>query len=436
MKQNLKPKFIHSSFTAEKLTNYSGLWPIFNFLNKIHFGDLLDQELSLKDKRNQIYSLKQITTSLLLGIISGADRLTKIESVTMDPLVQKMIGLKKHIDIDTFRYHLNKFKMIHTNDLQNMIAKMGHSVHHKLKKSTNGILDIDSTVKTVYGHQEGSAKGYNPVHKGRQSYHPQLAFLNSTKACLLGWLRPGNTHSANGAADFLKQALAMVPKEIKTLLVRGDSGYFDQNIFKVIEKYANYRYLIKVKLRNLNDLLREQTWYSIPGMENWEMADFDYRAESWSEARRFVAMRHITWQSTPLLKNIPKYESFCYVTNIDDESPLMLHRLYGDRGESENWIEQAKNQLFASNILTQHFWTNEALFLLSILAYNVTVWFRKLICQKAWRQEPHSFRLWFIQVAGKVVTSGRRTYLRMSKSYHYRYWWMTIHNGLESLCFT
>jgi hypothetical protein len=80
-------------------------------------------------------------------------------------------------------------------------------------------------------------------------------------------------------------------------------------------------------------------------------------------------MRRISYQSTPLLKRIPEYQYFCYVTNIEDESPLMLHRLYRDHSESENWIEQAKNQLFASNILTQHFWTNEALFLLSILAY-------------------------------------------------------------------
>ena len=36
------------------------------------------------------------------------------------------------------------------------------------------ILDLDSTVVTVFGHQEGAAVGYNPHYRGKRSYDPLL----------------------------------------------------------------------------------------------------------------------------------------------------------------------------------------------------------------------------------------------------------------------
>jgi len=128
------------------------------------------------------------------------------------------------------------------------------------------------------------------------------------------------------------------------------------------------------------------------------------------------------------------YDYFCYVTNIED-SPLQIHSLYGDRGESENWIEAVKNQMFAGSLLTQNFWTNEALWLLSVMAYNVSVWMRKLTDSKTWKEEPMTFRMWFIQTAGKVIESGRRVWLKMSKNYYYKERWLNIEKMIDDLVF-
>jgi hypothetical protein len=44
--------------------------------------------------------------------------------------------------------------------------------------SIDGItLDLDSTVMTRYGAQQGSAKGYNPAKRARMSHHPLMAFV-------------------------------------------------------------------------------------------------------------------------------------------------------------------------------------------------------------------------------------------------------------------
>ena len=38
------------------------------------------------------------------------------------------------------------------------------------------VLDLDTTVETVHGTQEGSSRGYNHRYPSRHSYQPFLAF--------------------------------------------------------------------------------------------------------------------------------------------------------------------------------------------------------------------------------------------------------------------
>ena len=434
MKNLNRIKAVKTSFSGGNLTNYSGIYPLFKFMKKMKLNHLFEQRISLVEKSNQKYSLSQILYAVILGTLSGMNRLIKIENFTLDPLVRHLLSIEDKLDIDTIRYHIRKFGMKQNTELSDISGNLSAKVHKKLG-TTDDILDLDSSVKTVYGKQEGARKGFNSKSKGKRSYHPQFAFLNSTKECLLAWLRPGDTHSANNADEFLKQALSMIPKGIISLLVRADRGYFDGKLINVIESYRNVRYLIKVKMRNLNDLLRKQDWDKIPGMPGWEMSEFYYQAKSWDRKRRFVAVRKFKGMlETGSFFPVRDYSYFCYVTNIE-ESPLYLHRLYGDRGESENWIESVKNQLYAATILTKGFWANEALFLLSVLAYNISIWMRALTDKKAWRQEPLSFRLWFIQLAGKFTSSGRVRHLKMYSSYYYKSWWSGIDERIDAITF-
>ena len=54
-------------------------------------------------------------------------------------------------------------------------------------------LDLDSTVITRAGTQQGSAKGYHLLRRGRHSHHPLIAFVSQTRMVANAWLRPGNT---------------------------------------------------------------------------------------------------------------------------------------------------------------------------------------------------------------------------------------------------
>lgn len=437
MKKNKKKRAknieIKSSFTGGALTNFSGIKTFYKFMGNLGLINSLNS-LGIKLHHNAKNDTGTVLSILILGILSGMNRISKIENFTLDPLLQQLFGLSGKISDSTIIDRLKRFSMKQTSQYMGLIGQMSGKIHKRLGTSRD-ILDLDSSVKTVYGNQQGAEKGFNGQKKGAKSYHPLMAFLGSTRECLLSWLRPGNTYTANGGDEFLRQVFGMLPEGIKSLLVRADSGFFSDKLISAIEERSGINYLIKVKLKNMASVLSSQDWQSVPGMPGVEICDFDYRPASWAKARHFSAVRilkHI--ENNGVLFQRKDWEYFCYCTDIVD-SPLQIHRIYGDRGTSENWIENVKNQMFAGQLLTNDFWANEALWLSSVMAYNVSVWMRKLTDAESWHQEPATFRAWFVQIAGKVVKSGRQVFLKMYKAYYYKSRWRKIDEAVDNLSF-
>ncbi|SHJ56531.1 hypothetical protein SAMN04488028_101521 [Reichenbachiella agariperforans] len=73
----------------------------------------------------------------------------------------------------------------------------------------NITVDFDSTVITRYRDQQGSAKGYNPNKRGRNSHHPLMAFVGQTRMVANAWLRPGNTTDSSSCKLFMQETFAL-----------------------------------------------------------------------------------------------------------------------------------------------------------------------------------------------------------------------------------
>jgi hypothetical protein len=98
-------------------------------------------------------------------------------------------------------------------------------------------LDLDSTVMTRYGQQEGAARGYNPTKPGRASHHPLMAFVSDTRMVANCWLRPGNSHTANNVRAFLDNTLGKLGGK-QVALLRADSGFCDSAFLDELARLA------------------------------------------------------------------------------------------------------------------------------------------------------------------------------------------------------
>ena len=260
--------------------------------------------------------------------------------------------------------------------------------------------------------------------KGAKSYHPILCFVTEMKLLVNSWLRPGSSYTSNGVCEFVKETLAALPQKVEKVFFRADSGFFNGGLFDLLEE-GKHEYLVKVKLKNLKDLLAGQTWQPVD--PRTATCRFIHQCSGWRNPRMFYAVR-VVKQMVEVdyfgeKQFVPEYEYFCYCSNLKGLDALQLHTLYGSRSESENWIEQTKNSLYAGKTITHDFWVNDILWQLSSFAYSLSVLMRYRGDFWVWRQEHSTFREWFIRVPGKVVKSGRQVTVKMPKEYYRKAGW-------------
>jgi hypothetical protein len=423
---------VHMSATASGLTSQAGLIPVVKYLCRIGFEKILNQDIPHQRGNNADYQLTDGILLVLVGMIGGATSIAKLCAVWSDGVLRDIAGWNK-VPVETTIGRL--FKEV-TEKQISQFESVTHKLRGQIWRQANraGVskvglnlvqwIDVDSTVDSVCGTQEGAAKGYNPKKKGALSYHPQLAFLAGSKEILQAWFRTGSAYTSNGVVEFIKQLLAHLPNRMR-IIVRADSGYFVGALLDLLES-RGHGYLIKVKLKNLVALLSQQQWTAIAGNSDWEQCTFDYRCGEWQAARRFVAVRKVLPKpESPQLDLLEttEYDYFCYVTT-EALTPWQAHKKYGERATCETWIEEAKGQIGMGKIRTASFLANAALFHCAVLAYNTLRWMAIMSGSHTLRQwEPETVRTYLVRVAGKLLTGNRQLMVKTPDNHLYPQVW-------------
>lgn len=413
----VSPKKIEIHKGAKGLTAQAGLIPVVQFLRNQGIIPLIKDTVSHQRGPTALYDAVDAIVLPLVAIIGGARSISAIVTVWSDSILCRASGWSKIPEETTFGRLLRTFTQSHVNDMELLNHRLRGRIWRKALRSGKSkirciyclLVDVDSTEKTVYGSQQGAAKGYNPHKRGAVSYHPLLAFCTETKEILQGWFRCGNAYTSNGIVEFTKQLLAHLPSHTR-ILFRGDSGFFAGALLDLLDE-RGHGYLIKVKLKGLPKLLGGQKWESVPNIPGWEQCTFFHQCTTWSVARLFVAVRREKQPDSrkpATLFEIKEYDYFCYVTT-DNDNPWQVHKQYGKRATCETWIEEAKNQTALAHIKTDDFWASSVLFQNAILAYNTVRWMALLSGDKTLRRwEPSTIRTFLIRMAAKFTTGGRQ----------------------------
>ena len=435
---------VNMSATAFGLTSQAGLIPVVKFLKRIGFEQTINQTVPHQRGDNAEYHLTGSMLLVAVGMIGGGTSMTKLCVVWSDGVLRKVAGWLK-IPVETTISRI--FKEV-TEKQISQLESVTHRLRAQIWRKANraGVskvglnsvqwIDIDSTVDTVCGSQEGAAKGYNPKKKGALSYHPQLAFCVESKEILQAWFRTGNAYTSNGVVEFVKQLLAHLPNKTR-LIIRADSGYFVGALLNLLDAHK-HGYLIKVKLKNLIVLLTEQQWTAIAGQPDWEQCKFDYRCGTWKVTRHFVAVRKKQLkEQSPQIDLLGTseydYDYFCYVTT-ESLTPWQTHKKYGERATCETWIEESKGQMGMGKIRTAEFLANAVLFHCAVLAYNTLRWMAIMSGSQTLRQwEPETIRTYLVRVAGKLLTGNRQLTVKTPDNHLYpQVWddWVAVGLGL------
>ena len=121
-------------------------------------------ELGLpQGKRNNSIDAISIIESFWVGICIGCFRFSHTAVVRLDEVLRQIFGWKRVASGTTFGRFFKKF----TPSLNHCVFIELNSWFFEQLQFDNYTLDVDSSVITRYGEQEGSKRGYNPTKRGR-----------------------------------------------------------------------------------------------------------------------------------------------------------------------------------------------------------------------------------------------------------------------------
>ena len=355
-------------------------------------------------------------TAFLIAVLTGAKRFAHAEWLRGDSALRALLGMQRFPTDDTIR---NLFRRFGMGEVQRLFAPLWEWQMARLPLRPDGYaLDLDSTVFERYGRQEGSLKGHNPRKHGRPSHHPLLGVLAEAHFLLHGWLRSGNCGAARGAAEFLKEALALWGQRQKIRLVRADSGFFEDNLLSFLEERCQ-PYIVAARLTKWikRQAQRVETWKELD--ELYAVGEFRVKLLGWQNERRFVAVRELIREGRESLGrkliDVPGYTFRIFVTSRG-EAPEELWRDYNRRADMENRIAELKHDLGADGFCLKKFSATEAAFRRVPLLFNLLSEFQRAAGLGRYR-DPATVRTQVLTCGAILGRAGRRVVVHLSESW-------------------
>jgi hypothetical protein len=224
------------------------------------------------------------------------------------------------------------------------------------------IIDIDTTLKQLYGRQEGAVVSYNPKKPGRPSHVHHTYMLAGLRLVMGVETAPGNEHTGAHCTPGLWRLIDGLPRDCWPTLLRGDSGIVSENTMREAER-RGIDYLFKLRQTKNVKILIEQAFHK-GGWHNagqgWQGKSETLRLQGWSRTRRVIVLRRrlkgtiaasvpgdgnqLRLSFAEIGEDTALWEYAVLVTSLDEEV-LSIAQLYRDRADCENAFDELKNEI-------------------------------------------------------------------------------------------
>jgi hypothetical protein len=418
---------IEWSQEQSRMTQMGGLAYFVNFLVATGLFDDLVESAPLAYESNNAPQRRDVLGAMLLSVLSGHTRYAHMSSLGRDKVDAGLLGMKKIPCEDSIRAALKK--MVEREDAQ---QKTGQWLDQCFERVCEGslevpwVLDIDVTVKLLYGKQEGAVLGYNPAKPGRPSHAYHSFWVGHLRLCLGMQVRPGNETSGSFGLGALLTWLKGRPLDQLPEFVRGDIGYGTETWMVQLED-IDVAYLFKLKqTKGVKTLIamseRQSEWAT--GLGGWQYCEAMLQLNGWTRARRVVIYRRVhhkkgrkakvaktlkgSVQATELLQlelleeDAVTYEYAIYVTSLDRPAGD-IRGLYNPRGDNENCYDELKNQWGWGGFTLKDLARSETMARFVALIYNWWSIYIKLVDEQVAREAITS-RPMFLNHVAKLST--------------------------------
>jgi Transposase DDE domain group 1 len=207
------------------LSPFGGLLALIKFLDLVNFHKIFNfayQPTSRKPKLGH-YSMM---VGILMLLFIGFNRIWHFVYIRLDAMLCGFFNVTRLPAASTFWRYVDNLGINQAKSLLKVMSILRERVWQLCGFQFYQIrINIDTTVKTVYGNQQGARKGHNTKHRGKEGLRPILCFIEETREYLLGKLRKGTTVDGKEAASFIADIDNHLPGCVQNVLLRADGAY-------------------------------------------------------------------------------------------------------------------------------------------------------------------------------------------------------------------
>ncbi len=371
---------------------------------------------------------RDVFGTVLLSILNGQTRYAHINALRGDQVGTDVLGLGKIVSEDSIR---RAFKRGTSEQWDRWLTTQERAVYEPLL-SEPYVLDLDNTVKPLYGHQEGAELGYNPMKPGRPSHNYHTYLIGSLRIVLGVDVMPGKQHSGKHSRPDLWRLIDSLPPPCRPRLIRGDISYGSEaGMTEAEERHQPYLFKLKQTTKvqkHIRDLERDpEAW--LDAGDGWQGAECEVKLMGWTRARRCVFLRRPAKKEGASRNILPAttQNQFDFVEGLDEGGayeygvlvtnetlPIVaLAQRYRDRADCENVFDEIKNQWGWAGFMTRDLNRCRIIARLTALFYNWWSIFTRL-AQPDRHLEAITSRPLLLQAVGRLVTTGRRKIIRLT----------------------
>lgn len=408
------PRNLKITFSHRGLTHYGGVVFFHEFLRVLQLRDRLHRRLHYS-RPNHDYSLPQMVLALIYPIMLGLDRLETTALLRRNGTFQYLTGLPSYPDPQTLR----RFLLQAPPDFREQLHRfndwlLGHFIHRPTHRSRL-ILDLDSTVLTVFGHQEGAEVGYNPRYRGKRSYDPLLCVEANSTFLWDTELRRGNAGTWDGSPELLASCFLSLPADLRELRVRADAGFGFHPVLSMLEQRPAQYAVVARMASGLKQKLGGLPYERLNA--RWEIAECDYRAQGWPQPRRCIVARRPVEETEPqpTLFTLQRYAYRAWITNLP-LTPAGVWHYYDGRAGMERRIRELREDFAFRKIPTRAFAANALYLEVVRMAYNLVTAFQQTCVPEGWRDLTLSkLRHKLFWLPGELTRPHNRPTLRLAQ---------------------
>ena len=359
-------------YCSERLSPFGGLLGLVKFMDAVKFKEIFDGFYKLPARTPELGNYSMVYGIIMLLFI-GFNRIWHFVYIRIDPMLCSIFDVVKLPYVTTYWRYVDSLGINQGKSLLDVMSALRERVWQICGISYRSIhINIDTTVETIYGKQQGGRKGHNSKNRGKDGFRPVLCFIEETREYFTGKLRAGKTIGGEEVAALIRSFRKYLPGCVKRVILRGDGEFISWDAVKAaIEEGYNFIFGNKV----CNPPFEASQWYKIRKKDTIEYNELMYQPMGWDHACRFVVMR-IPKEEVSNSKQVQlelledeRYKYRIFVTSLKGKPHAVIEE-YDRRADCENLIGEAKREGLDA-IPSAKFASNYAYFQLVMLAYNI-----------------------------------------------------------------